>query len=135
MNDFLEELLGLALKRMDGAKSQSERSNWSRLAKRLDSMIVVPNENLDSGLFPFAEKNMMDLLCKYALWAAWLLNNRSPFHTGTIRRSRRIRPQMAERKRMLPKPIHARMLFSHNEHAKEYVEWISRKPNIFERPI
>jgi hypothetical protein len=121
MSDFLEELLGLALKRMDSAKSQSERSNWSRLAKRLDSLhSPAPNENL---------------LCKYALWAAWMLNNRSPFHTGTIRRSRRIRPQMAEKKRMLPNSLHARMILTNNPNAKEYADWISRKPNIFERPI
>lgn len=122
MNDFLEELLELACKRIKQAKSQSEKNNWSRLAKKLDSLrrSRMPNESL---------------LYRYALWAAWMMNNRSPFHTGSIRRSRRMRPKMADKKRALPKPLHARMILTNNPHAKEYADWISRKPNIFERPI
>lgn len=121
MNDFLEELLELANRRMDASRSRAEKTNWSRLTKRLISLRSrIPNE---------------DMLYRYALWAAWMMNNRSPFHTGTIRKTRRMRPKMAEKKRTLPKAIHARMILTNNPNAKEYTHWISTKPNIFERPI
>lgn len=121
MNDFLEELLELCLKRLDASRSSFERKNWGRLANKVESLRGFRRSD--------------NLLYRYALWAAWMMNNRSPFHTGTIRKTRRMRPQMAEKKRTLPKAIHARMILTNNPNAKEYTHWISTKPNIFERPI
>lgn len=106
MNAFQEELKSFTSKKYASAKSQLERDNWGRL----------------------------DKLCKYALWAAWIMNNRSPFHMGSIRKSARLK-RRPEKKKALPGPIHARMILTNNPHAKEYVTWINRKTNFFERPI
>ncbi|NBT57256.1 hypothetical protein EBT16_00570 [bacterium] len=120
MNDFQEELVSLASKKAAGSKSQLERDIWERLG-----FCVRKAPRQGDG-----EK----ILCKYALWAAWVMNNRSPFHTGPIRKSARLR-RTQEKRKILPKALHSRMIFTQNDHAKEYAEWISRKPNIFERPI
>jgi hypothetical protein len=122
MNAFQEELRSLASKKYAAAKSQLERDNWGRLDKYIANV---------SGI---EESRCERILCKYALWAAWIMNNRSPFHTGTIRKSIKLKSR-PENKKSLPKPLHARMILTNNPNAKEYAHWISTKPNIFERPI
>lgn len=139
MNDFLEELLELCLKRMDASRSVSERNNWRRLAKKVESLRGF-NREVRTGTYSkeftlIHKKHGDNLLYRYALWAAWIMNNRSPFGPGVIRKSHKVRPKMAKKKRTLPNVIHARMILANNPIAKEYVEWISKKPNLFERPI
>lgn len=120
MNDFQEELKSLASKKATTSKSQREKRNWERLAFCIGR---TPDN-------PECER----ILCKYALWAAWMMNNRSPFHPGTIRRSTKTR-NASEKRKTLPKPLHSRMILTQNDHAKEYAAWVARKPSIFERPI
>jgi len=122
MNAFQEELKSLASKKYATAKSQLERDNWGRLGKYITNVSDIE------------ESRSERILCKYALWASWIMNNRSPFHTGTIRKSTKLRSR-PDKKKALPKPLHTRMILTHNEHAKEYATWIIRKPNTFERPI
>lgn len=122
MNAFQEELKSFTSKKYASAKSQLERDNWGRLDKYIANVSGIEESQSDR------------ILCKYALWAAWIMNNRSPFHMGSIRKSTRLK-RRPEKKKTLPGPIHARMILTNNPHAKEYVTWITRKPNFFERPI
>jgi len=54
MNEFLEELLELCLKRLDASRSSFERKNWNRLANKVESIRGFGRSD--------------NLLYRYALW-------------------------------------------------------------------
>lgn len=114
MNDFYNELIEYAQKRNNAAKSTLERSVWGRILKYLE----LPN-NTDPNK-PY----------KYALYIAFAINNRSPYHNRTIRTRRKIQREF-KTKRKLPQHLHNRMILESNEYTKEYAQWIMSQHNHY----
>lgn len=118
MNDFYNEILEFAKKRLRQGKSALERNIWKRLISSIERTQDYPDS--PNNPCPY----------KLALYASYIINNKSPFHNRHIQVARKIR--ILEDKKKLPAHLHNRMILAtNNPSAKGYVEWINTKHKFY----